>query len=106
MRMIFQRRVGRVQRLRQRRGLMGLRQMWQDLSRIVRGIVAFVWYLRCTQAIDVAFGMFEAGSPTIIAGRSSRYVIRIANASEQESDVKLTVEIAPLVPQIHLVGSY
>jgi hypothetical protein len=41
-----------------------------------------------------------------MVGQPCRYVVRIANVSENVWDVKLTVEISPLAPQIRPVGYY
>ena len=43
---------------------------------------------------------------TVMVGQPCRYVIRIANVSENVWDVKLTVEISPLAPQIRPAGHY
>jgi hypothetical protein len=62
----------------------------------MRGAVAFRRYLRSQDAIDIALGLFEAASSTIMVGRPCRYVIRIANASEQVWDVKVTLQMSPM----------
>jgi hypothetical protein len=85
---------------------MGPRQIWRDLCRTVQGAVAFVQYLRSRHTIDIALGVFEAASAAVVVGRPCRYVLRIANVSENVWDVKLTVEISPLAPQIRPAGYY
>ena len=75
---------------------MGPRQIRRDLCKTVQGAVAFVQYLRSQETIDIALGVFEAASSTVMAGRSCRYVVRIANVSEKVWDVKLTLQITSI----------
>jgi hypothetical protein len=73
---------------------MGPQQIRRDLCKIVHGALTFTRYLRSQETIDIALGMFEAASSTVMVGRPCRYVVRIANVSEKVWDVKLTVEIS------------
>ena len=75
---------------------MGPRQIWQDLRRSARGIVAFRRYLRSQDPIDVALGLFEAASATVMVGRACRYVIRIANVSDKVWDVNVTLQLSSM----------
>lgn len=80
--------------------------MWRDLRRIVRGTAAFFQYLLSKESIDVGLGLFSAESRTVVSGRPSRYVIRIANVSKEAHDVKLVIDIyATEVPE-HPEGHY
>jgi hypothetical protein len=74
----------------------GLRLIWHDLRRCVRGLVAFRRYLRSRDPIDVALGLFEAASTTVTAGQPCRYVIRIANVSDKVRDVNVTLQMSPM----------
>ena len=62
---------------------MGPRLVWRDLCRTVQGAVAFVRYLRSQETIDIALGVFEAASSTVMVGQPCRYVIRIANVQRE-----------------------
>ena len=75
---------------------MGPRQVWRDLCRSVRGVVAFQRYLRSQDTIDVALGLFEAASSTVMAGRICRYVVRIANVSEQVAPVQVIIQMSSM----------
>jgi hypothetical protein len=75
---------------------MGPRLVWRDLRRTVQGAVAFVRYLRSPETIDIALGLFEAASSTVMVGQSCRYVIRIANVHARVWDVTLILEIFPM----------
>jgi hypothetical protein len=75
---------------------MGPRQIWRDLSRTVKGALAFVRYLRSQEAIDIALGGFEAASSVVMVGRPCRYVTRITNVSEKVWEVKLTFQVSSI----------
>jgi hypothetical protein len=77
---------------------MGPRLVWRDLRRTVQGAVACVRYLRSPETIDIALGLFEAASSTVMVGQSCRYVIRIANVHARVRDVTLNLEISPITP--------
>jgi hypothetical protein len=62
----------------------------------MRGAVAFQRYLRSQDTIDIALGLFEAASSTIMVGRPCQYVIRIANVSEKVWDVKVTLQMSSM----------
>jgi hypothetical protein len=62
----------------------------------MRGAVAFQRYLRSQDTIDIALGLFEAASSTVMVGRSCQYVIRIANVSEKVWDVKVTLQMSSM----------
>jgi hypothetical protein len=86
----------------------GPRQIWRDLCRSVRGVVAFRRYLRSRDTIDIALGLFEAASSTIMVGRPCRYVIRIANVSEKVAPVEVIIQMSslaaanvPAPPSVH-----
>jgi hypothetical protein len=85
-------------RFHRSRGLMGPRLVWRDLRRTVQGAVAFVRYLRSPESIDIALGLLEAASSTVMAGQSCRYVVRIANVRARVWDVTLILEISPMTP--------
>jgi hypothetical protein len=74
----------------------GPQQVWRDLCKSVRGAVAFQRYLRAQDPIDIALGLFEAASFTIVTGRPCRYVIRIANISEKVTPVKVIMQISSM----------
>ena len=75
---------------------MGPRRVWRDLCRSIRGAVAFQRYLRSQDTIDIALGLFEAASSTIMVGQPCRYLIRIANVSEKVWDVKVTLQMSSM----------
>ena len=92
---------------------MGLRQVWRDLCRSVRGIVAFRRYLRSQDTIDIALGLFEASSSTVMAGHLCRYVVRVANVSEQVTPVQVSIQISsmtaanlPASPAVNFASHY
>jgi hypothetical protein len=72
---------------------MGPRQIGRDLCKIVHGAIALTRYLRSHETIDIALGMFEAASSTVMVGRPCRYVVRIANVSARVCEVKLTFQL-------------
>jgi hypothetical protein len=74
----------------------GPRRVWRDLCRSIRGAVAFQRYLRSQDTIDIALGLFEAASSTIIVGQPCRYLIRIANVSEKVWDGKVTLQMSSM----------
>jgi hypothetical protein len=74
----------------------GPRLVWRDLCRSIRGAVAFRRYLHSQDTIDIALGLFEAASSTVVVGRPCRYVIRLANVSEKVWDVKVTLQLASM----------
>jgi hypothetical protein len=71
----------------------GIRQLGADMRRIVGGISAFWQYLRAQNDVEVAFGLLSAASKVARRGESSRYVVRIANASRDPVDLTLTMDI-------------
>jgi hypothetical protein len=75
---------------------MGPRLVWRDLCGTVRGAVAFGRYLCSQDTIDIALGMFEASSSTVMVGRPCRYVVRIANVSEKVWDVTVILQISSM----------
>ena len=75
---------------------MGPRQIRQDLCKIVHGAITFTRYLRSQETIDIALGVFEAASSTVLEGRPCRYVVRIANVSEKVREVKLTFQMSSI----------
>jgi hypothetical protein len=75
---------------------MGPRQVWRDLCRSVRGVVAFRRYLCSRDTIDIALGLFESASPTVMTGRLCRYVVRIANVSEMAAPVQVIIQISSM----------
>jgi hypothetical protein len=74
----------------------GPRLVWRDLCRSVRGAVAFRRYLRSQDTIDIALGLFEAASSTVMVGRPCRYVIRLANVSEKVWDAKVILQMSSM----------
>ncbi len=75
---------------------MGPRQVWRELCRSVRGVVAFRRYLRSQDTFDIALGLFEAASSTVMAGRLCRYVVRIANVSEKVVPVQVIIQMSSM----------
>jgi hypothetical protein len=76
----------------------GPRQVWRDLCRIGQGIVTLWRHLRSRETIDLALGGFQATSSVVVLGQPCRYVMRIANVSGNTREVKLTLEIRPMIP--------
>jgi hypothetical protein len=74
----------------------GPREVWRDLCRTIRGAVAFRRYLCSQDTIEIALGLFEAASPTARLGWPCRYVVRIANISEQTWDVNMTLQVSSM----------
>lgn len=70
--------------------------VWRDLRGIAQGAVAFVRHLRSQETIDIALGVFEAASSTVMVGQSCRYVIRIANVSDKVWHVKVTLQMSSI----------
>jgi len=62
----------------------------------MRGAVAFRRYLHSQESIDIALGLFEAASSTIMVGWPCRYVIRIANVSDKARHVNVTLQVSPM----------
>jgi hypothetical protein len=92
---------------------MGPLQVWRDLCRSVQGVVAFRRYLCSQDTIDVALGLFEAASSTVMAGRRCRYVVRIANVSEKVAPVQVIIQISsvtaanvPASPSVHFASHW
>src|SRR5262245_21723581 len=75
---------------------MGPRQIRRDLCKIAHGAITFTRYLRSQETIDIALGVFEAASSTVVVGRPCRYVLRIANVSEKVWEVKLTFQMSSI----------
>jgi len=75
---------------------MGPRQIRRDLCKIVHGAITFTRYLRSQETIDIALGVFEAVSSTVMVGRPCRYVVRIVNVSEKVWEVKLTFQMSSI----------
>jgi hypothetical protein len=75
---------------------MGPRQVWRDLGRSVRGVVAFRRYMCSRDTVDIALGLFEAASSTVMAGHLCRYVVRIANLSEKAVPVQVIIQISSM----------
>ena len=72
------------------------REVWRDLCKTIRGAIAFRRYLCSLDTIEIALGLFEAESPTTILGCPCRYLIRIANISQQAWDVNVTFQVASM----------
>jgi hypothetical protein len=92
---------------------MGPRQVWRELCTGTRGVVAFQRYLRSQDTIDVALGLFEAASSTVMAGRRCRYVVRIANVSEQVVPVQVIIQMSSMTaanvqasPAVHFASHW
>ncbi len=71
-----------------------LRHVGGDLSRVIRGTVAFFRYLCGREEDDVGLGLFSAGSSLARRGKPSEYVVRVANAARQPREVTLAIAIA------------
>jgi hypothetical protein len=73
-----------------------MRAIWQirhDTWRVVRGLSTFVSYLRAGKDIEVGLGLFAAASHFAARHRPNRYTVRIANASQDERETTLSVDI-------------
>jgi hypothetical protein len=62
----------------------------------VRGAVALRRYLHWQDTIDIAIGLFEAMSSTTMVGGPCRYVIRIANVSDNTWHVTVTLQVSAM----------
>jgi hypothetical protein len=78
---------------------MGPLSVWQDLRRIVQGTGTLLRFLRSQETIEIALGVFEASSSAVVVGRPCRYLIRIANLSENIREVTLALEISSTPPE-------
>jgi hypothetical protein len=85
---------------------MGPRMVWRDLRRIVQGVSVFLRYLHSGESIDIALGLFETASSSVVVGEPCRYLIRIANVSGKTWEVRLAVKISPLAPQNYPMQHY
>ena len=75
---------------------MGPREVWRDLCRTIQGAVACQRYLRSQDTIEIALGLFSAASSTMRLGWPCRYIIRMANISEQACEVKVTLQVSSM----------
>jgi hypothetical protein len=75
--------------------IVGLRRLLGDGRRLVAGSVAFMSSLLTRDIVGLGLGQFSAESPLAVTGRPTRYVVSIANAGSEPSDVTLCIEIRP-----------
>ena len=73
-----------------------LRQIGQDLLKVMRGLNTFARYLTSKDDREVGLGLLSAASSAVRKGQWNRYVVRIANASRQPMACRLVFEISAL----------
>lgn len=83
-----------------------LRQVLNDLRRIVKGSVVFVEYLLSSELVEIGLGQLSAGSAVALRGRQNRYLVTICNARIEPQDVTLAIDICAVDSPTHPGGHY
>jgi hypothetical protein len=73
-----------------------LRQIGQDMRKVLRGLKVLGRYLTSKDHCEVGLGLLSATPSAVRKGQSSRYVVKIANAGRQPLACRLTLQISTL----------